>query len=108
VSTISELPLIPRTQTLRTDMAGTTYTLHFRYNRACGSWVMNVGDADDVLILGGIPLVTGTDLFGQFRYMGIGGGIPMIVMTIGPGVSPDTVPTYENLGIDGRVFFKTP
>jgi hypothetical protein len=94
-------------------MGGTTYALHFKFNRIMQAWVMDIRDASDQPIggaggLDGIPLVTGTDLLGQFRYLAIGGGIPMIVMTIAVGHSPDEVPTFQNLGIDGHLFFQTP
>jgi hypothetical protein len=69
---------------------------------------MNVGDLNDKRLLTGIPIVTGTDLFGQFRYLGIGGGLPLIAVTIGLGHSPDEIPTFDNLGIDSQLFFKTP
>jgi hypothetical protein len=67
---------------------------------------MDIGDVFDAPLVNGIPLVTGTDLFGQFRYLGIGGGLPMIVMTIAVGRSPDEIPTYENLGIDRHVYLR--
>jgi hypothetical protein len=107
MTTIWEIPLTPQTQRMRIDISGTNYTLHFKYNSVCDTWVMDVNDTADTPILEGIPLVTGTDLFGQFRYLGIGGGLPMIVMTIGPGRSPDDIPNYQNLGIDGHLYFKT-
>jgi len=104
---IWEIPLTPRVQEMRIDINGTLYTLHFKYNVVCNTWVLDINDAADAPLLHGIPLVTGTDLFGQFRYLGIGGGLPMIVMTVGPGRSPDEIPTWENLGIDGHVYFQT-
>jgi hypothetical protein len=105
--TIWEIPLSPRTQKMRVDISGTVYTLHLKFNSVCNTWIMDVNDSNDFPVLEGVPLVTGSDLFGQFRYLGIGGGVPVIVMTIGPGRSPDEIPNYVNLGIDGRVFFKT-
>jgi hypothetical protein len=107
MSTIYEIPLIARAHQMRIDIGGTVYILHFKFNRVCGSWVMDIKDTTDAPLLDGIPLVTGTDLFGQFRYLGIGGGLPMVVMTVGPGRSPDEVPTYDNLGTDGHLYFET-
>jgi len=110
MSRIFKVPLTPRPQTMRVNMGGTVYTLHFRYNRVMLLWVMDIYDQFDNPIavaggLSGIPLVTGCDLLGQFRYLGIGGGMAMIAMTVGPGHSPDETPTYKNLGTDGRVYF---
>jgi predicted Zn-dependent protease with MMP-like domain len=107
MSTIWEIPLTPRPQTMRIDIGSAFYVVSVKFNTVIKAWVMDIDDAVNNPVLHGIPLVTGTDLFGQFRYMGIGGGLPMIVMTIGPGRSPDDVPNYQNLGIDGHVYFKT-
>jgi hypothetical protein len=108
--TYFEIPLSARAQRFTMDINGTSFTLHIRWNQYMNAWIMNIHDfADNPLPqhgLNGIPLLTGTDLMGQFRYLGIGGGIPMIVLTIGPGLPADQVPT-TNLGIDGHLFFET-
>lgn len=108
MSVIWQIPLQGgAAQTLQVSIGSVTYTLHFTYNMAMPAWIMDINDSYDVPICQGIPLVTGTDLMGQFRYLGIGGGVPMTVMTVGVGKSPDEIPTYENLGIEGQVFYKT-
>lgn len=107
MATIWEVPLTPRAQTMNITIGSTQYVLHIQFNKISNTWIMDIGDVFDAPLVYGIPLVTGTDLFGQFRYLGIGGGLPMIVMTIAVGKSPDEIPTYENLGIDGHVYFKT-
>jgi hypothetical protein len=113
MTAIRELPLTPRPQTLTCELGGTTYLFRFKWNRIIQAWVMDIRDSAGLPIAGlagldGIPLVTGTDLLGQFRYLAIGGGLPMIVMTIAVGRSPDEVPNFRNLGTDGHVFFQTP
>jgi hypothetical protein len=107
MSTIWQVPLSPRNQQLVLDIGGTSYTLHFNYNVVNQTWIVDVADANDNPICNGISLVTGVDLFGQFRYLGIGGGVPMITMTMGVGHSPDEIPTFDNLGIEAQVFFQT-
>lgn len=109
MATIWKVPITPaRAQMMRLDINGTFYTLHLKFNSVIGAWVMDVNDSSDTVnLLHGLPLVTGSDLFGQFRHLGIGGGLPMIVVTIGPGQSPDEIPTFENLGLDGHVYFET-
>lgn len=107
---VMEIPLIPAAQVLAVDIGGTTYTLHVRWNQFMACWVMDIHDENDADLAGGlngVPLVTGADLMGQYRYLGIGGGVPMLVVTIGPGTSPDEIPTYYNLGIEGRLYFET-
>jgi hypothetical protein len=111
MATIYEIPLSPQAQRVRVDIGAATYTLTLRWNQFMAAWVMDIHDLNDIPLalrgLNGVPLVTGTDLLGQFRYLGIGGGVPMIAMTIGPGRSPDEVPSYTDLGIDSHLFFET-
>jgi hypothetical protein len=103
-----EVPLTPRAQTMVLKMGDNAqYSLYFRFSRISKTWLMDVNDAADNGLVHSIPLVTGVDLFGQLRYLGIGGGVPMIAMTIAVGRSPDEIPTYENLGIDSHLYFKT-
>jgi len=93
----------------RTDMLGVLYTMHFRYNLVSDCWIVDIWDDVDVnKVITGIPLVTGCDLLEQFGYLPIGANAILTVMTIGPGVSPDTPPTFDNLGADGHVFVLTP
>jgi hypothetical protein len=108
MATIWEIPLTPRAQVMDVNLGGIVYTLNFRYNRVNSTWVMDIGDSLATPMIMGIPLVTGTDLLGQFRYLGIGGGVPMITMTIAVGHSPDETPTYDDLGIDSHLYYKTP
>ena len=110
MSSVHEIPLKPRPQILRCDVGGIIYTFRFKYNMAMQCWIMDIYDVEGYPIggtggLSGIPLVTGVDLLGQFRYLGIGGGVPMIVMTVAVGKSPDENPTYQNLGIDGHLYY---
>jgi hypothetical protein len=61
-----------------------------------------------VLLLSGIPLVTGADLLGQFGYMPIGSRTILTAMTMLAGVPADAVPTFANLGIDGHLYITNP
>ena len=110
MTTYSEIPTRPgRPFKQRTDVLGVTYTFHFRFNVVSNTWIMEVWDDGDVnKVLCGIPLVTGCDLLGQYMYLPIGANAIMTVMTIGPGISPDTVPSFYNLGVDGHLFLLTP
>ncbi len=49
-----------------------------------------------------IPLVTGTDLLGQYEYVGLNG--QLFVYTDG---NADNVPTLDNLGIESNLFYLT-
>jgi hypothetical protein len=65
-----------------------------------GSWVLDIADDIGNPILSGIPLVTGANLLSQYGYLGFGGGL--YVMTTS---DPDAVPTFENLGDDGLLYW---
>ena len=45
-------------------------------------------------------MVPGLDLLYQYKYLGIAGSL--VVQT---DYNTDAVPTYENLGVTGRVYF---
>lgn len=96
-------------QRFRIELNGTEYTMFLRWSHVSNCWIMDLSDAGDaVKILGGIPIVTGTDLLGQFEYLGIAGGSKLVALTIAVGHSPDEVPTFANLGTDGHLILVTP
>lgn len=99
---VFQIPLRPRAQTFSIALAGVTYRLTWRYNSAAGCWMLSIADANGVRMASNIPVVTGRDLLEPFRYLGIGGAI--VVQTDN---DPDAVPTYANLGRDGKVYFFT-
>jgi len=106
-SEIPTSPSQPFSQT--TDIQGVVYTLKFRWNHISKSWTMDIYTEDEAgKWICGIPLVTGCDLLEQFAYLPMGRNTMLTVMTVGPGVSPNTVPNFENLGIDGHLYMTTP
>jgi hypothetical protein len=70
--------------------------------------MLDIYDSNWDPIVMGTPLVTGTDLLGQFGYLGIGKSgaswVQLVVMTIAVGHSPDEVPTFQDLGVDGHLY----
>lgn len=99
-TTAYEVPLSPEAQTFAIALGGTTYTLTLRWNAAASAWVLDIADAARAPILSGLLLVTGLDLLGQYGYLGFGG--MLIVQT---DHAPDVVPTLDNLGQAGRLYF---
>jgi len=97
-----EIPLSPEPQKFSIQLADRTYQMRFYWCKYHGSWMFDLGDSLNAPILQGIPVVTGTDLLGQYAHLELGGAI--IAQT---DYDPDVVPTYENLGQLGRVFFLT-
>ena len=59
-------------------------------------------------ILKGVALVTGADLLEQYGYLALGAQAVLTVMMIGPDVSPDRVPGFYDLGVDGHLYLTTP
>ena len=91
------------------SLQGVTYTLVFKWNTVANVWTIDFLDDTGVTpIIRGIPLVTGCDLLEQFAYLPLAARLILTVMTIGPGLSPDNVPNFLDLGIDGRLYATMP
>lgn len=93
-------------QTFSVQLGGVTYQLTFLYRNdpgGQGGWTLDIADAANNPIVQGIPLVTGADLLAQYRHLGFTG--KLIVQTTS---NPDAVPTFANLGNDGRLYWVTP
>jgi hypothetical protein len=102
MSTPYEIPLIAEPQTLTISLAGVQYTLTVKWNDAIQVWVFDMADTTGNLILGGIPLVTGTDLLGQYGYLNLGGQLR--AFTDSDITLP---PNFTNLGVTGHLYFIT-
>lgn len=103
MSTIFQLPLQNTPQTFTTTLSGIIYTLTLQYqNVVQGGWTLDIGDVNNIPILQGIPLVTGVNLLGKYNYLGFLGGLYVQTTT-----DPDAVPTFQNIGIDGQVYYVT-
>jgi hypothetical protein len=50
-------------------------------------------------------LITGADLLEQFPYETISENGHLLVYTAAIEVAPDSVPTFDNLGVEGRLFY---
>ncbi len=96
------LPVSTTAQSFFVQLVNISYKITLKWNAVATCWVMDIADAEEVPLVDGIPIVTGTDLLAPYSYLGIGGGI--VALTEG---NPDAVPTFTNLGIGGDVFFVT-
>jgi predicted Zn-dependent protease with MMP-like domain len=67
-----------------------------------GGWVLDIADTSGTPILEGVPLVTGADLLAQYSHLGFGGRLWVQTLS-----DPDAVPTFENLGDDGLLYWVT-
>jgi predicted Zn-dependent protease with MMP-like domain len=65
-------------------------------------WTLDIADGSGNPILDGIPLVTGADLLAQYAHLGFGGRLWVQTLS-----DPDAVPTFDNLGDDGLLYWVT-
>ena len=94
-------------QSFNITLGGTTYefTLQYRNDPAgLGGWCLDIADRFGNAIVQGIPLVTGINLLAQYGYLNIGNGGGLWVQTTD---DPDAVPTFENLGSSGQIYWVT-
>ena len=54
----------------RVDLGETSFNLFFRYNERSDRWAMDLSDADGVLLVGGVPLLTGVPLLFNYKFAG--------------------------------------
>jgi hypothetical protein len=96
------IPLTPAPQNFGIVLAGVTYNLTVKWNTVAQCWVMDIADQNSVKILSGVPIITGADLLEQYAYFNFGG--KLIAQTDG---DLQAVPTFENLGVQGKLYFVT-
>jgi hypothetical protein len=83
-------------------LEGVTYSIQQYWLVPAQCWVWNISDNSGNLLIGGVPLITGTDLLGQFSdYVGPPGQL-LVISDPGP---PGTVPGYTSLGQTGHVYY---
>jgi hypothetical protein len=97
-----EIPLTPAPQRFSISLGGVRYQINLQWNRFSQAWVIDIYDSNKNLLIGGVPLVTGTDLFEQFGYIEIGGSL--FAQTDNNTLA---VPTFDNLGINSHLYFVT-
>lgn len=98
---ILEIPTQPATpQRFLISLSGRTRQLTLSWCQPSSCWILDIADENGVAILAGAPVITGADLLAQFEYLGIGGA--MIAQT---DHDVDAVPTFDNLGDTGHLFF---
>ena len=101
---IFEVPLTAVAQRFLIKLVGKQYIFRVWWNALISTWMLDIATEDQAPIVSSIPLVTGTDLLGQYEYLGIGGGL-FVSSDTGDA---DDLPTYENLGTDSKLYFTTP
>lgn len=98
-----EIPLIASPQTFSVSLNGTTYEMAVFWCEPDQCWILNIADAQGIPILRGVPLITGANLLAQYEYLGIPG-----VLQCQTDHDPFAVPTFDNLGNGGRLYYTPP
>lgn len=101
--TAYEIPLTPTPQRFSISLGGVRYQINLQWNRFSQAWAIDIYDSNKILLIGGVPLVTGTDLLEQFGYVEIGGSL--FAQTDNDTLA---VPTFDNLGVNSHIYFVTP
>lgn len=103
MSTAYEIPLIPASQKFQITLGGTQYNVTARWNSIAQIWVVDFYSLAGTLVLGGLQLVAGVDLFDQYAYLDFGG-----LLIAECDFDVNTPPNLTNLGSTGHLFFVTP
>lgn len=107
ITSLFEIPLTPQNQNVTVTLGGVAYELVIKYCRGdLAVWMMDVLDPNSQApIAAGIPLVTGTNLMRQLKYLGIGGAGTFFGVYSDAAI--DAPPTYTNLGIQSHLVYGT-
>jgi hypothetical protein len=96
-----EIPLINSPQVLQIQLGDTIYNLRLRYCLTPeGGWIMDINDVNSNPLICGIPLVTGCDLLGQYKYI-----IPTGMLYCATDGNPPATPSFDNLGTLSHLYY---
>ena len=104
MATVFAIPVqVGTPQSFNIRLGGVQYNMTLKY-RNCdqGGWTLDITDMSGAQLLTGVPLVTGVDLLAQYPYLGFGGSLYVQTSS-----DPDAVPTFQNLGADGQIYWVT-
>lgn len=98
---IFRIPFLNIQQRFDIDLSGVLYKIENVYNTQNETWEINLydGNTGDPIILS-LPLVTGTDLLSQYKYLGIPG--KLFCYTDGDEFAR---PTLDDLGTEANLYY---
>lgn len=104
MASIVEIPVQPsQAQRFSVRLGGAVYNMRLTFNAAQDAcWILDIGDGNGNLLVGGIPLVTGVNLVAQYAYLGFAGSL---VCTTDRGAGE--VPTFDGLGVTSHLYYLT-
>lgn len=96
--------LVPTTpsqaQSFKIALGNTTYTFTLTWCWPAECWILSIGDAQGVPIVGSLPLLPGMDMLEQLAYLGLGGALTTEVSN-----SANTVPGFDTLGATAQLYY---
>ena len=95
-----EVPLTAKPQTFQIQLLDKVWILRVSWNHMVSLWQLDIYDAEQVLVLGSIPIVTGVDLVGQHQHLGFGGSL-----VVQSDNEPYRIPDLATLGGNSRLIF---
>ena len=98
---IVEVPLSGLPERFTITLAGRTLGFRLTYaNVFEAGWLLDISDGNTGdPIISGIPLVTGTDLLGQYQYLGLN-----FALFVATDSDPDAVPVFGTLGTTSHLY----
>lgn len=95
-----EIPLTPQPQRFLISLGGVDYELTVSWCGPASAWTLDIRSADGSDIVVGISMVTGVDLLGQYKHLGLPGQL-----VAQSDVDLDRVPDFGSLGVSGHLYF---
>ena len=71
---------LPGWFTIRTVLGKASYNLTYRYNARMDRWLLDVADANNVLLISGQPILGSWPVFG--RFLGRVAGLPNVLLLV--------------------------
>lgn len=103
MSNFYEIPLTPTPQKFTISLSGVDYSITLNYwNIDEGGWHISIVDVNGNAIVNNVPLVTGTNLLGQYGHLGFTGRL-----WVQTANDPDATPTFLNLGVEAFLYWVT-
>ena len=82
---------------------GVRYSFAFRWNERAGQWIIDIKTASGVVIVAGIPLVSGVDFLAQFKTRA---GIPQGNLFLLNLVDENISPGRDDLGVNVLLMYQ--
>lgn len=98
-----EIPLSPEPQRFAIELAGIPYQMRLQWCKDAQCWTLDLRDNLGNELILGAAVVTGVDIFEQYAHLALPGAL--VAQT---DHDADAVPTFDNLGVTGRLYFVMP